>query len=198
MGLFSAHEQPVQPERDRGMVFEILKYTIISLIIVAPFRIFIAQPFIVSGDSMVRTFHPKEYLVVDQLTYRFQEPARGDVVIFKYPLDTSTYFVKRVIGLPGETVRIDQGVVTIQGASSSEPIRLEEPYVSSVAAPTRPLSITLESDEYFVLGDNRKESSDSRTWGPLQRKFVVGRAFARIFPVTRAEIFPGEHAFNTR
>lgn len=176
------------------MVLEVLKYTILSLIIVAPFRIFVAQPFIVSGESMISTFFPREYLVVDQLTYRREEPQRGDVVIFKYPLDTSIYFVKRVVGLPGETVRIDHGVVTIQSASSSEPTRLNEPYVSSVAN-TVATEITLEDDEYFVLGDNRKESSDSRVWGPLQRKYIVGRAFARVFPITHFELFPGEHRF---
>ncbi len=115
------------------MVWEIIKYTVISLIIVAPFRIFVAQPFIVSGESMVNTFHPSEYLVVDQLSYRREDPERGDVVIFKYPLDPSVYFVKRVVGMPGETVRIVNRVVTVQGASSTEQIRLDEPYVSSLA-----------------------------------------------------------------
>ena len=177
------------------MLFEIAKYTIISLLLVAPFRIFVAQPFIVSGESMSTTFEPREYLVVDQLTYRRSEPVRGDVIIFKYPLDASVYFVKRVIGLPGETVRIDQGVVTVQGKGSASPIRLDEPYVSSIAVGQRPSETVLADDEYFVLGDNRKESSDSRVWGPLQRKFVVGRAFARIFPLARFDIFPGEHRF---
>ncbi len=177
------------------MILEVLKYTVISLVIVAPFRIYVAQPFIVSGESMADTFQPKEYLVVDQLTYRSHEPARGDVVIFKYPLDPSVYFVKRVIGLPGETVHIDHAVVTVQGASSTVAVRLEEPYVSSVPAETASTTITLESDEYFVLGDNRKESSDSRVWGPLQRKFIVGRAFARIFPLTRVALWPGEHRY---
>ncbi len=187
---------PESGERTGSMVVEILKYTIIALIIVAPFRLFVAQPFIVSGESMNDTFIPGEYLIVDQLTYHFEEPVRGDVVIFKYPLDKSIYFVKRVIGLPGETVRIDRGVVTVQHASSSEPVRLEEPYASSVASATAPLTISLEGDEYLVLGDNRAESSDSRVWGPLQRKFIVGRAFARVFPLTRAGIFPGEFSFK--
>ncbi len=181
--------------RKRGMFFEIIKYTILSLIIVAPFRIFIAQPFIVSGQSMSHTFEPKEYLVVDQLTYRTHAPERGDVVIFRYPLDPSVYFVKRVIGLPGETVHIDQGVVSIQDASTSVQTRLDEPYLSSVPNDAASTTITLESDEYFVMGDNRKESSDSRVWGPLQKKFIVGRAFARIFPLTRAGIFPGAYHF---
>lgn len=177
------------------MFYEIVKYTIISLILVAPFRIFVAQPFIVSGYSMSGTFQPQEYLVVDQLTYRRTQPMRGDVVIFKYPLDPSIYFIKRIIGLPGETVRIDENVVTVQGASSSQAIRLDEPYTSSQTSDPRPSEIKLASDEYFVLGDNRKESSDSRVWGPLQRKFIVGRAFARIFPLSRFAIFPGEHRF---
>lgn len=177
------------------MLLEIAKYTLISLLVVAPFRIFVAQPFIVSGESMSTTLEPQEYLIVDQLTYRRTEPVRGDVVIFKYPLDPSVYFVKRVIGLPGETVRIDHNVVTVQGSSMSEPLRLDEPYVSSVSPDTRSLEITLESDEYFVLGDNRKESSDSRVWGPLQRKFIVGRAFARVFPITKFAAFPGEHRY---
>lgn len=182
-------------ERKHGILFEIIKYTVISLILVAPFRLFIAQPFIVSGFSMSHTFEPKEYLVVDQLTYRTYPPDRGDVVIFRYPLDPSVYFVKRVIGLPGETVRIDHGVVSIQGASTTVQTRLDEPYVSSTPNDTAPTSIALEGDEYFVMGDNRKESSDSRTWGPLQKKFIVGRAFARIFPLIRAGFFPGAFHF---
>lgn len=196
MGLFSrTHGHDTQAPRKSGMFFEIAKYTIISLLLVAPFRIFIAQPFIVSGESMSHTFEPQEYLVVDQLTYRHEEPRRGDVVIFKYPLDSSVYFVKRVIGMPGETVRIDHNIVTIQSPGSSEPVRLDEPYISSVSVDERPTEVTLERDEYFVLGDNRKESADSRVWGPLSRKYIVGRAFARIFPLTRFDVFPGEHRY---
>ncbi len=195
MSLFRRSAVPDHPERQGSMVWEILKYTIISLMIVAPFRIFIAQPFIVSGESMYGTFKPNEYLVVDQVTYRFREPERGDVVIFRYPLDKSIFFVKRIVGLPGETVRIERGVVTVQDADSDVPVRLEEPYVSSPTPSTTPMEITLEDDEYFVLGDNRKESSDSRVWGPLQRKFIDGRAFARVFPITRADVFPGAHSF---
>jgi signal peptidase I len=196
MSLFSRREAtPEHPEKKGSMIVEVLKYTIISLILIAPFRIYVAQPFIVSGESMSNTFEPEEYLIVDQLSYRRHEPQRGDVAIFKYPLDTSVYFVKRVIGLPGETVRIDHGVVTVQGPSSTVPVRLDEPYVSSIPNQSPATTITLENDEYFVLGDNRKESSDSRVWGPLQRKYIVGRAFARVFPLTRAALWPGEHHF---
>lgn len=197
MSLFSHnHAADTTAKREGSMVWEVLKYTVISLIIVAPFRIYVAQPFIVAGESMINTFHPHEYLIVDQLTYRTQEPQRGDVVIFKYPLDPSVYFVKRVVGLPGETVRISNRIVTVQSARSSEPVRLDEPYVSSLAPETAPTEVILEDDEYFVLGDNRKESSDSRVWGPLQRKFIVGRAFARVFPLSRVAMWPGEYHFD--
>lgn len=196
MGLFSHRESaPAGPAREGSMILEILKYTVISIIIVVPFRIFVAQPFIVSGESMVPTFEPREYLVVDQITYRFEKPERGDVVIFKYPLDPSVYFIKRVVGLPGETVRIDANVVTVQGKGSDVVARLEEPYRSSAEADRRPIEITLEDNEYYVLGDNRRESSDSREWGPLQEKFIVGRALMRVTPLSRIDVFPGHYDF---
>lgn len=196
MGLFSTREPAPDDAREGNMFFEIIKYTLISLVIVVPFRIFVAQPFIVSGESMVGTFHPGEYLVVDQISYRFNEPQRGDVLIFKYPLDPSVYFVKRLIGMPGETVRVDQGIVSVKARGiHSEFVRLDEPYISSQANDKRPIEIELAEDEYYVLGDNRRESSDSRVWGPLQKKFVVGRAFIRVMPVMKAGIFPGHYDF---
>ncbi len=145
---------------------------------------------------MVSTFHPKDYLVVDQLTYRFEKPERGDVVIFKYPLDPSVYFVKRLIGLPGETIRITDNVVTVQGrGKNAVPVRIDEPYISSVGTDKQPIEITLEENEYYVLGDNRRESSDSRVWGPLQEKFLIGRAFFRAVPIMNIGFFPGHHDF---
>lgn len=184
------------PHGEGNMVVEILKYTIIALAVVIPIRVFVAQPFIVSGDSMDPTFAPREYLVVDQLSYRFHEPQRGDVVIFRYPLDPSIFFIKRVVGLPGETLHIERGIVTIKGVSGE--IRLDEPYRSSESLNPTPIAITLANDEYYVLGDNRRESSDSREWGPLQRKFITGRAFARILPLSRAGIMPGHYEFDSR
>lgn len=170
---------------------EIVRFALIALIIVLPIRIFIAQPFIVSGASMVDTFHHNEYLIVDQLTYRFHPPERGDVVIFRYPRDPSKFFIKRVIGLPGDTITIDGETVTIVNDEHPEGFTLSEPYVDS---PTdTQLTQTLADGQYFVMGDNRSASSDSRTWGSLEEKAIIGRAILRLFPITEAGIFPGAY-----
>ena len=176
------------------MVFEIVKFTILALLIVTPFRFFVAQPFIVSGASMEPTFDPKEYLVIDELSYRFDRPQRGDVVIFRYPLDPSTFFIKRVVALPGETIRFERGVMRITAEDGTE-ITIEEPYAQGSMRTTPDQETTLHDDEYFVMGDNRAASSDSRTWGPLQEKYIIGRAYARLFPFTDIGLLPGEHRY---
>jgi signal peptidase I len=173
---------------------EILRFAIIALVIVLPIRIFIAQPFIVSGASMEDTFHNNEYLIVDQLTYRFHEPARGDVIVFRYPRDPSKFFIKRVIGLPGDTVTINGNAVTIANDAHPDGIVLDEPYLNT---PTDSyLSETLSEGEYFVMGDNRGASSDSRVWGTLPKDNIVGRALLRLFPVAEASVLPGAYDLN--
>ncbi|MFZ2555403.1 MAG: signal peptidase I [Minisyncoccia bacterium] len=181
-------------EGEKSSILQLLKFTILALLIITPFRFFVAQPFIVSGASMEPTIDPHEYLVIDQVTYRFEKPARGDVIIFRYPLDPAIFFVKRVIGLPGERIDIEDGSVRIWSAEGVEHI-LTEPYAREGGATGRDDSITLDTDEYFVLGDNRAESSDSRTWGPVQESYIVGRALARLFPFKEAGIFPGAYSF---
>ena len=181
-------ENKISPEKE-NFWRETVKFAIIALAIVLPFRYFIAQPFIVSGESMVPTFANGEYLIVDELTYRFiHNPERGDVVIFKYPYDQSKYFIKRIIGLPGETMTLLANQVLIKTASST--IMLEEPYIS--VATGDELTVTLKNNQYFVMGDNRPESSDSRIWGPLDKKFITGRAFVRLLPFSKVSLFPGE------
>ena len=179
-------------ERAPHPLSEIVQFAIIALIIVIPIRMFIAQPFIVSGASMENTFHGNEYLIVDQVSYYFDEPARGDVVIFRYPKDPSKFFIKRIIGVPGDTVDITGNIVTVTNASGTT-ATLDEPYVKDMA-PTTQLSETLGDREYFVMGDNRDQSSDSRVWGVLQREKIVGRALVRLFPFSEAAWLPGEHA----
>lgn len=168
---------------------EIIQFAIIALIIVIPIRMFIAQPFIVSGQSMENTFHSGEYLIVDQISYRFNEPERGDIIVFRYPKDPSTFFIKRVIGIPGDTLDIDGNVVAITHNGATETI-LDEDYVKSMEESTY-LTETLGDREYFVMGDNRDHSSDSRSWGVLQRENIVGRALVRLFPFTVIDLFPG-------
>lgn len=175
--------------------WEIAKFAIIALIIVLPVRWFIAQPFIVSGASMQDTFHDKEYLIVDQLSYRFHEPARGDVIIFRYPNDPSKYFIKRIIALPGETININGTSVVIQNTANPDGFKLDEPY-AQIGESNREQSLVLGSDEYFVMGDNRDHSSDSRTWGTLDRDAIVGRAFIRLLPPQRIDFMPGVTEVN--
>ena len=171
--------------------WETIRFIIIALIIVIPIRLFIAQPFIVSGASMDPTFADGQYLIVDEISYRFNEPARGDVVIFKYPKDPKKYFIKRIIGLPGENVVINEkGEVSAQQKGSDTIISLKEPYVHFPK--NEPSLRALGDDEYFVMGDNREGSYDSRMWGPVKRSLLIGKALVRLFPVTQVDIFPGQ------
>ena len=176
---------------------EILQIVVISLVIVIPFRIYIAQPFLVSGPSMDDTFKDGQYLIVDELTYNLRNPQRGEVVIFRYPLDTKKYFIKRVIGLPGETVQIKNNVVTIcqvDCATDKNKFSLTEPYakVDKLSPPRPDSTVTLKAGEYFVLGDNRAVSSDSRIWGPVKRDLFSGRPFLRLLPLSKISLFPGQ------
>jgi len=167
---------------------DIVKFALIALLIVIPIRTYIAQPFIVSGESMVPTFENGEYLIIDEISYQFNNPERGDVIVFKFPNDTSRFFIKRIIGLPGETVIIRNGDVKIE-TTDGETIELDETYIrQEFDGSTRQ---KLEDDEYFVMGDNRRQSSDSRSWGPLQEKYITGKALLRLFPITEFGLYPG-------
>jgi len=177
-------------EKKEHPLTEIIRFSLIALLIVFPIRMFIAQPFIVSGASMKETFQNGEYLIVDQISYRFEEPERGDVIIFRYPRDPSKFFIKRVIGLPGEKIAIEGNVVTITNGSHPAGAVLDEPYIASMQ-PNTFLEEELGEGEYFVMGDNRDQSSDSRMWGVLQEQNIVGRALLRLFPVGAAGVMPG-------
>jgi signal peptidase I len=176
-------------DKGSGFFTELLKFALVALIIVVPIRFFVAKPFIVSGASMDPTFKTGQYLIVDELTYHFNDPKRGDVIIFKYPKDPSQYFIKRIIGLPGETVDIKAGEVYVT-KTNGEVLHLTEDYIQNVGNGTD-LSVTIPADQYFVMGDNRPESSDSRYWGLLPRKNIIGRAFVRLLPVNLVGVLPG-------
>jgi len=182
-------------ERKEHPLAEIVRFSIIAILIVIPIRMFIAQPFIVSGASMDDTFHNGQYLIVDQVSYLFDKPHRGDVVIFRYPKDPSKFFIKRVIGVPGDTITIKDATVTIANDEHPDGFELDEPYIKSMA-PGGFLSETLGDREYFVMGDNRDQSSDSRAWGVLQEERIVGRAFIRLFPPDEIGYLPGAAAIN--
>ncbi len=158
---------------------EIIKIIFFALLIVVPIRVFLFQPFIVRGVSMEPSFHEADYLIVDQLSYRFREPVRGEVVVFQYPQNPQKRHIKRIIGLPGESViiRNERIVINHQG----EEIILEEDYLS-LPRTTGDKEILLSEEEYFVMGDNREASFDSRNWGSLPRDNIVGRVFFQISP----------------
>ncbi len=173
-------------------VYEWVKVITIALLIALPIRFFIAEPFIVNGPSMDPTFSTGQFLIVDRVTYRFDEPKRGDVIVFRYPNNPKTYYIKRIIGLPGETVDIDKGKVTITQVDG-EKISLEEPYISPSHISRDTYSKKLTNTQYYVMGDNRAQSSDSRYWGPLDKKLIIGRPIIRLYPPNVLSIFPGNY-----
>lgn len=185
--------EPIQnnpPAKHNGSFWrEVIFYSLFALLVVIPVRTWVAQPFIVNGSSMDSTFEEGEYLIVDELSLRWRELARGEVIIFKYPEDRSKYFIKRIIGLPGETISVKSDSVVIKNAQNLEGIELDEPYIHSRSLGNT--DVTLSANEYFVMGDNRLVSHDSRVWGPLQREDIIGRPFLRLLPITRIKTFPG-------
>lgn len=200
MNLFSKDTDKEKTSVETGKktehpVAEIIRFSAIALIIVIPIRFFIAQPFIVSGASMEQTFHNGEYLIVDQLTYHFSSPKRGEVVIFRYPRDPSTFFIKRVVGVPGDTLLIQGETVTVTNVENPEGVILEEPYVPAMK-PSNTITEVLGEGEYFVMGDNRDHSSDSRVWGVLQEEKIIGRALLRLYPFSEISGFPGAYDIN--
>lgn len=179
-------------DEPRGSFFgDLLRFSILSVAIVIPIRLFIASPFIVNGASMDPTFHTGEYLIIDQVSYRFSEPERGDVVVFHYPKDPSKFFIKRVIGLPGEIVAFEGEAIRIKKNEEDPGFILNQSFLENSSVDAIEV-FTLRDDEYIVLGDNRRASSDSRAWGTVNEKLIVGRALLRLFPLKTAEFLPGD------
>lgn len=176
-----------------GLLFlEIVKIALIAAVIVFLIRYFLIQPFFVKGASMEPNFSDGQYLIVDELSYKIRVPARGDVIVFRYPRDTKQFYIKRIIGLPGEGVEIKNNNIIISDPASPDGQILQEDYLpeGEVTFPNRKWQ--LKDNEYFVMGDNRVASSDSRTWGPLHEKFIIGRVFIRAFPVEKFMVFKTE------
>lgn len=166
--------------------WELIKIFLLAMVIIVPVRYFLVQPFFVRGASMESTFLDGEYLVIDELSYRLREPERSEVIVFRYPQSPSQFFIKRIIGLPGETITITDGHVVIKNAQYPQGVVLDEsPYLAAAVRTGGAVTLTLSDDEFFVLGDNREASSDSRSWGALPRHDVIGRVWLRAFPLTR-------------
>ncbi len=174
-------------------VLEVVEVALVAIGAVFLIRTFLVQPFLVSGASMVPNFSNGDYLLVDELSYRFRGANRGEVVVFRYPKDESTYFIKRVIGLPGDTIEITDGEVTITNPEHAKGFVLPEDYLPpntpTVVRPGGESNFTLKEGQYLVLGDNRSYSFDSRDWGILDAKEIVGLVRLRLWPAKGFTVF---------
>ena len=201
---------PSKMQQTKSFIKETAYIIVISLIIVLPIRAFIAQPYVVSGASMDNTYQDGNYLIIDEISYRFQLPKRGEVIVLKapasalelqkVPITQTVYYIKRIIGLPGETVEINGDEVKIYNKENPDGKVLNEPYVNidkNVPSQFSEIKekITLKDNEYFVMGDNRHNSSDSRLWGVLQKANIVGKSYIRLFPFNEIGTNPGDY-FN--
>ena len=173
----------------KDFIWETIKIVVISLAIIIPIRHFLIQPFYVKGASMEPNFYDHEYLIVDEISYRLDSPKRGDVVVFRYPNDPSQFFIKRIIGLPGETIDIKNGEITISNPIHREGFKLNESLYLPATHTQGNHHIKLTEDEYYVLGDNRSSSLDSRVFGPIKRSDIIGRTWLRGWPLDRIKVF---------
>src|SRR3990167_1161190 len=182
----------------KALIFfwEIFKVVVISLAIIVPVRYFLIKPFYVKGASMEPNFYDHEYLIIDEITYRFSAPERGDSVVFRFPLDPGQYFIKRIIGLPNEKIKIADGKIYIFNQAKPEGEVLNENYLLPAMKTLGEVEVQLGADEYYLLGDNRISSLDSRIFGPVQRADIVGRTFLRGWPIDRIGVIKNDWQYN--
>lgn len=181
-------------ESFKQFAFETLKIIIISLVIILPVRYYLVQPFYVKGQSMEPNFHDNEYLIINEISYRLNLPERGDIIVFKYPKNPSEFYIKRIIGLPGETVKIKDNQVVIYNVEFPGGKILDESgYLVSGTETAGSISVILGETEYYVLGDNRASSKDSRYFGPVDKKYIIGRTWLRGWPFDRIKVFSQEN-----
>jgi len=183
-----------------GFFLEIVKIFILAIVVIVPIRVFLFQPFFVQGASMEPNFEDGQYLIVNELGYKetdlkffkvdsFKELKREDVIVFRYPHNPSQFFIKRIIGLPGERIRLDKGSVYIYNDKNPEGLKLDETYLPKDLNTKGENDYQIKNDEYFVMGDNRNHSSDSRVWGPVKTSNVVGKVLLRAWPINKMDVF---------
>jgi len=170
-------------------LLEIVKVAVLAAVTIGLVRYFLFKPFYVKGASMEPNFYEREYLIIDELTYRFREPERGEVIVFKYPENPKEYFLKRIIGLPGETVKVSEGHITVYNKEHPEGVLVDEVYLSENLLTVGEKTVSLGTNQFYVLGDNRPNSYDSRRFGPIGQDAIVGRAWLRGWPISRVQTF---------
>lgn len=188
----------------RTELWDFIKTLLIFYILYFFVRTYIAQPFLVKGRSMEQTFSDGDYLIVDQLSYSFSEPKRFEVVVFHTEFipggSVNEYYIKRVIGLPGDRIVVKEGSVFLYEQNDSTAVKLDEKYLIDglKTLSNAPVDVVLKDNEYFVLGDNRGNSSDSRYWGPVNKKYILGKPLIRLFPFNEMSIFTKEEFIGNK
>ena len=169
--------------------WEFLQIILISLAIIIPIRYYVVQPFFVKGASMEPNFEDNDYLIIDELSYHFRQPGRGEVIVFHFPQNTKQFYIKRIIGLPGEKIKIADNKIYVYNKENPEGMMLDEKTYLPTEILLANYETTLNNDSYFVMGDNRLHSFDSRGWGNLERKYIVGKVLFRVWPFGKAMAF---------
>lgn len=155
---------------------------------------YVVRPFIVSGNSMDPNIKNGQYLIIDEVSYKLHEPSRGDVIVFRAPPEPSKFYIKRIIGLPGDTVDIKGSTITITNASHPNGFTLAESFITHKSSDT--VHETVPAESYFVMGDNRSGSYDSRGWGFLPKENIRGRALLRLLPLNSINYLPAHETYE--
>jgi signal peptidase I len=190
-------DAPGSFRRTLNFLGELLHVVVISLAIILPIRYFLIQPFYVKGASMEPNFHDHEYLIIDEISYRFSPPERGDIVVFRYPDDPRQFFIKRIVGLPGERIEISRGGVYLYNEERPEGFHLDESFYLVDPYTSGEKVMDLSSDEYFLMGDNRSASMDSRAFGSVPKRFIVGKVLLRGWPPDKVKFFTEEVGYDS-
>ena len=172
-------------------IIEIVKFLLLIMVTVVPFRILVAEPYVVSGISMSPTLETGHYLIINKFKHEFTGLERGDLVVFTPPHDKGKTYIKRVVGLPGETIKIEDTQVFIKTKDSEEFVKISEPYIKN---PPRVDDETIIGEkQYYVMGDNRDNSSDSRSWGVMDHSAIKGEPIMRLLPFKKISFMPGHY-----
>ncbi|MBI2989829.1 MAG: signal peptidase I [Candidatus Magasanikbacteria bacterium] len=177
-----------------GLFFlELIKVTLLAGVTIVLIRYFLFKPFYVKGQSMEPTFYERDYLIIDEISYRFRAPERGEIIVFRAPVASDNY-LKRIIGLPGERIKVEGNKVVVYNNEYPQGVIIQESYLEEQTPGS--VSITLGPDQYFVLGDNRDASYDSRRFGPISVNDIVGRVVFRGWPFSRLTSFGNLPEYN--